>query len=157
MTPETTFHRVLWDDADKREGHAQPDDAMTIRPDDQIRRVVLCSGKVYYDLYETRTQEGIDDVYLMRVEQLYPFPARSLIEELGRFKQAEIIWCQEEPRNQGSWHFIEPNIEWVLDHINAKHKRPRYAGRTASASTATGQLSRHLEEQRALVEEALTG
>ena len=128
-----------------------------LKPDDQIKRVVLCSGKVYYDLYETRQEEGLDDVYLLRVEQLYPFPARALIEELGRFKQAEFIWCQEEPRNMGSWHYIDPNIEWVLDHIDAKHTRSRYAGRAASASTATGLLSRHLQEQKALVEEALTG
>jgi 2-oxoglutarate dehydrogenase E1 component len=157
LTPDTTFHRVLWDDADKREGHSLPGDAIAIKPDDQIKRVVLCSGKVYYDLYETRQAEGIDDVYIMRVEQLYPFPARSLIEELGRFKQAQIIWCQEEPRNMGAWQYIEPNIEWVLGHVDAKHDRARYAGRAAAASTATGQLSRHLQEQQALIEEALTG
>ena len=157
MTPDTTFHRVLWDDADERNGASRPDDAIALKPDDQIKRVVLCSGKVYYDLYEHAQEEGIDDVYLMRVEQLYPFPARALIEELGRFKQSEFVWCQEEPRNMGSWHYIEPNIEWVLDHIDAKHHRARYAGRAASASTATGQLSRHVQEQKALVEEALTG
>ncbi|MFT7575151.1 MAG: 2-oxoglutarate dehydrogenase E1 component [Alphaproteobacteria bacterium] len=157
FTPDTTFHRVLWDDSDASDGNTPPEDGITLKPDDQIKRVVLCSGKVYYDLYETRQEEGIDDVYIMRVEQLYPFPARALIEELGRFKQAEIVWCQEEPKNMGSWHFIEPNIEWVLDHLDAKHRRARYAGRSASASTATGQLSRHLLEQKALVEEALTG
>ena len=157
MTPDTTFHRVLWDDAEFRNGHEPQEGEVRLKPDDQIRRVVMCSGKVYYDLYETRAAEGIDDVYLMRLEQLYPFPARALIEELGRFPQAEIIWCQEEPRNMGSWHFVDPNIEWVLDHIDAKHKRARYAGRAAAASTATGLLSRHNQEQKALVEEALTG
>ena len=91
----------------------------------------------------------------MRVEQLYPFPARALIAELGRFPSAEIVWCQEEPRNMGAWSFIEPNLEWVLQHIRAKHLRPRYVGRAAAAATATGQLSRHLQEQKTLVEEAL--
>lgn len=157
MTPDTTFHRVLWDDSDAGAGHTPAADAIKLKPDEQIKRVVLCSGKVYYDLYETRQEEGIDDVYLLRVEQLYPFPARSLIEELGRFDQAEFVWCQEEPRNMGAWQFIEPNIEWVLDHINAKHGRARYVGRAAAASTATGLLSRHIQEQKALVWEALTG
>ena len=81
--------------------------------------MVLCSGKVYYDLYEAREAAGIDDVYLMRVEQLYPFPARALITELSRFPQAEMVWAQEEPKNMGAWSFIEPNIEWVLQHTAA--------------------------------------
>jgi len=155
LTPDTTFHRLLWDDSDR----SKADDKQAkvrLKPDDQIRRVVMCSGKVYYDLYEAREAAGLDDIYLLRVEQLYPFPARAMIEELGRFAQAEMVWCQEEPRNMGSWHFIEPNIEWVLDHIDAKHSRPRYAGRAAAASTATGQLSRHVHEQKTLVEDALT-
>jgi 2-oxoglutarate dehydrogenase E1 component len=118
---------------------------------------VLCTGKVYYDLYDSREAAGIDDVYILRVEQLYPFPARALMHELGRFPHAEIIWCQEEPKNMGAWSFIEPNLTWVLERINAQHKRPFYAGRPASASTATGQLSKHLHEQKTLVETALTG
>jgi 2-oxoglutarate dehydrogenase E1 component len=150
----TSFHRVLWDGADRNHDHF---DASTVelKPDNEIRRVVLCSGKVYYDLYEMRHELGIDDVYLMRVEQLYPFPARALMAELGRFPNAEFVWCQEEPRNMGAWTFIEPNLEWVLQHIRAKHLRPRYVGRAAAASPATGQLSRHLQEQKTLVEEAL--
>ena len=91
-------------------------------PDDKIRRVVLCSGKVYYDLYEEREKRGIDDVYLLRVEQLYPFPTKALVTELSRFKQAEIVWCQEEPRNMGAWTFVEPYLEWVLNQIGAKHR-----------------------------------
>ena len=96
MGPGTTFHRVLWDDAQSR-----PGEKIKLKPDDEIRRVVLCSGKVYYDLYEAREAAGIDDVYLMRVEQLYPFPARALIAELSRFPQAEIVWAQEEPQEHG--------------------------------------------------------
>jgi 2-oxoglutarate dehydrogenase E1 component len=152
MGPGTTFHRLLWDDAEHK-----PDEKIKLVSDEKIKRVVLCSGKVYYDLYDAREAAGIDNVYLLRVEQLYPFPARALMHELGRFTQAEVIWCQEEPKNMGAWSFIEPNLTWVLERIDAKHKRPSYAGRPASASTATGQLSKHLYEQKTLVEAALTG
>ena len=116
---------------------------------------MLCSGKVYYDLYEEREKRGISDIYLLRMEQLYPFPARTLIQELSRFKDAEMVWCQEEPRNMGAWSFIEPNLSWVLEHIDAKHKRPRYAGRPSSAATATGLMSKHVRELKAFLDEAL--
>ena len=148
--PGTTFHRVLWDDA-----QALPDQPIKLVKDSKIRRVVMCTGKVYYDLYEEREKRGIDDIYLMRLEQLYPFPARAMITELGRFKQAEMIWCQEEPKNMGAWSFIEPNIEWTLDQIKAKHGRARYAGRHASAATATGLMSMHLKELQEFLDEAL--
>jgi 2-oxoglutarate dehydrogenase E1 component len=148
--PGTSFHRVLWDDA-----QFLPDQAIKLKPDAEIKRVVLSSGKVYYDLYEEREKRGIDDVYLLRVEQLYPFPARALIQELTRFSEAEMVWCQEEPKNMGAWSFIEPNLSWVLDHIEAKHKRPRYAGRPASASTAAGLARKHKLELKTLLDEAL--
>jgi 2-oxoglutarate dehydrogenase E1 component len=146
----SSFHRVLWDDA--QYGNSET----TLKPDDQIRRVVMCSGKVYYDLLEKRDAEGIDDIYLMRIEQFYPFPAQSAVRELERFKSAEMIWCQEEPKNQGAWTFIEPNLEWVLSRIGATHTRPRYVGRAATASPATGLASQHKAQQEALVTEALT-
>jgi 2-oxoglutarate dehydrogenase E1 component len=92
----------------------------------------------------------------MRLEQFYPFPAQSMVHELQRFKAAEVVWCQEEPKNQGAWFFVEPNIEWVLGHVGGKETRPRYVGRAASASPATGLASRHKAEQDALVNEALT-
>ena len=148
--PGSSFHRLLWDDA-----QFLPDQAIKLVPDDKIRRVVLCSGKVYYDLYDEREKRGVDDVYLLRMEQLYPFPARALIQELGRFKDAEMVWCQEEPKNMGAWSFVEPNLEWVLEHIGAKHKRPRYAGRPSSAATATGLMSKHTRELKAFLDEAL--
>jgi 2-oxoglutarate dehydrogenase E1 component len=148
--PGTSFHRVLWDDA-----QFLPDQAIKLKPDAEIKRVVLSSGKVYYDLYEEREKRGIDDVYLLRVEQLYPFPARALIQELTRFSEAEMVWCQEESKNMGAWSFIEPNLSWVLDHIEAKHKRPRYAGRPASASTAAGLARKHQLELKTLLDEAL--
>ena len=152
MGPGTTFHRLLWDDAQHKRGQK-----IKLVPDEKITRVVLSSGKVYYDLYDARETADINDVYLLRVEQLYPFPARALMHELFRFKQAEIIWCQEEPKNMGAWNFIQPNLEWVLERIETKHRRVRFAGRPASASTATGLLSKHLHEQKTLVAEALMG
>ena len=151
FTDGSTFHRVLWDDAQR--GHS----TQTLRPDAEIRRVVMCSGKVYYDLLAERDTRGLDDVYLLRVEQLYPVPTLPLTAELSRFKGAEFVWCQEEPRNQGAWTFIEPEIEAVLVKIGATHSRPRYAGRTVSASPATGLASRHKFEQQSLVNDALGG
>jgi 2-oxoglutarate dehydrogenase E1 component len=115
----------------------------------------MCSGKIYYDLYEEREKRGIDDIYLLRLEQLYPFPAKALITELSRFRNAEWVWCQEEPKNMGAWSFIEPYLEWVFAHIAARHARARYAGRPASASPATGLMSKHLAQLEALLEEAL--
>ncbi len=150
FTTGSSFHRVLWDDAQK--GNSDT----TLVADKKIKRVVMCSGKVYYDLLEERDARGIDDIYLMRIEQFYPFPAHSLINELERFKGAEMVWCQEEPKNQGAWTFIEPNIEWVLSRIGAKHTRPIYVGRATSASPATGLASQHKAQQEALVNEALT-
>jgi len=150
FTSGSSFHRVLWDDAEQGSSDTK------LVSDKKIKRLVMCSGKVYYDLLEERDNRGIKDIYLMRVEQFYPFPAISLVKELERFKQAEIIWCQEEPKNQGAWTFIEPNIEWVLDRIDAKHKRPIYVGRATSASPATGLASQHKAQQAALVNDALT-
>jgi 2-oxoglutarate dehydrogenase E1 component len=150
MGPDTSFHRILWDDA-----QFLPDEKIKLVADDKIRRVVLCSGKVYYDLYEEREQRGIDDIYILRVEQLYPFPTKAVATELTRFKQAEIVWCQEEPRNMGSWFFVDTFLQWVLNQIGAAHKRPRYAGRPASASTAVGLMSKHLAQLKQFMEEAL--
>src|SRR5204863_5133979 len=101
LGPDASFHRLLWDDA-----QLLPNEKIKLVSDDKIRRVVLCAGKVYYDLHEEREKRGIDDVYLLRLEQLYPVPLKALVTELGRFKNAEIVWCQEEPRNLGAWHFI---------------------------------------------------
>jgi len=150
FTTGSSFHRVLWDDAEKGNSDTQ------LVADDKIKRVVMCSGNVYFDLLEERDARGIDDVYLLRIEQFYPFPAISLVKELERFKEAEMVWCQEEPKNQGVWSFIEPNIEWVLNRIGARHQRPVYAGRATSASPATGLASQHKAQQAALVNEALS-
>ncbi|WP_299363259.1 2-oxoglutarate dehydrogenase E1 component [uncultured Paracoccus sp.] len=145
----STFHRVLCDDADRGKVDFR------LAPDDKVRRVVICSGKVYYDLMAARDEAGLEDVYLLRLEQFYPFPNHSLSKELERFRDADVVWCQEEPKNQGGWTFVEPNIEWVLDRIGARCKRAIYAGRHAAASVATGLASRHKAEQEALVNAAL--
>jgi 2-oxoglutarate dehydrogenase E1 component len=150
MAAGTTFHRLLWDDAQMLLG-----EKITLLPDDKIRRVVLCTGKVYYDLYEEREKRGIEDVYLLRVEQLYPFPSKALVQELSRFKQAEVVWCQEEPRNMGAWFFVDTFIEWVLNQVGAKQRRARYAGRPAAAATATGLMSKHLAQIKQLLDDAL--
>jgi 2-oxoglutarate dehydrogenase E1 component len=150
LGPDTSFHRLLWDDAQR-----SADDPIKLVPDAEIRRVVVCSGKVYYDLYDEREKRGINDVYLLRIEQLYPFPTKALMTELTRFKDAEIVWCQEEPRNQGAWVFVDIFLEWVLNQIGGKHRRARYAGRPASASTAVGQMSQHQAQLKNFLEEAL--
>jgi len=150
MAEGSSFHRVLWDDAEYGNSETR------LAKDEKIRRVVLCAGKVYFDLLAERDARGIGDVYLMRLEQFYPFPALSLTRELARFRNADVVWCQEEPKNQGAWFFVEPNIEWVLGRIGARVGRPIYAGRPASASPATGLASQHKTEQTALVDAALT-
>jgi 2-oxoglutarate dehydrogenase E1 component len=150
MGPGTSFHRILWDDAQSLSG-----EKIKLVADDLIRRVVVCSGKVNYDLYDEREKRGIDDIYLLRLEQLYPFPTKALMTELSRFKQAEIVWCQEEPRNMGGWVFVDIFLEWVLNQIGAKHRRARYAGRPAAASTAVGQMSLHLAQLKQFLEDAL--
>jgi 2-oxoglutarate dehydrogenase E1 component len=142
MGPGSSFHRILWDSG-------------KTAPDKDIRRVVLCSGKVYYDLYEEREKREITDVQILRVEQLYPFPHKPLKTELSRFPGAEVVWCQEEPKNMGPWTTVLPEIESVMADMGLKQQRLRYAGRPAAASPATGLLRRHLKEQAALVEDAL--
>ncbi|NBX53183.1 MAG: 2-oxoglutarate dehydrogenase E1 component [Proteobacteria bacterium] len=126
-----------------------------LNADDKIRRVVLCSGKVYYDLIEAREAGKINDVAIIRLEQLYPFPAQELTIELKKYKNAEIIWCQEEPKNMGAWKFVDDLIEEVLTANKHKNSRAKYVGRIASASPATGYGSYHSREQKKLIDEAL--
>ncbi len=146
----TSFHRILWDDAETLK-----DQPIKLVADDKIRRVVMCSGKVYFDLYEEREKRGLTDIYLLRVEQLYPWPHKALIQELARFKSAEFVWCQEEPMNMGAWTYAQPNIDRVLDYLKATNAKASYAGRNPSASTATGLMSRHLKELKDFLEVAL--
>ena len=118
--------------------------------------MVLCSGKVYFDLLEERDKRNAMDTYLLRLEQLYPFPSRALEKELERFKHADIVWCQEEPKNMGAWFFVNPLIEQVMLDLRMKQTRPGYAGRASAAAPATGLFKRHLTEQSTLVDAALT-
>ena len=147
----SSFHRLLWDDAEKNPELAG---GVKLSPDDQIRRVVMCSGKVYYDLLDAREKKGVTDVYILRLEQFYPWPMQSIRKELARFKNAELVWCQEEPKNMGGWTFVDPWIELSLKTIDISAKRARYVGRPASASTAAGLMSRHLKELEAFTTEA---
>jgi 2-oxoglutarate dehydrogenase E1 component len=126
-----------------------------IAPEEKVKRVVLCTGKVYYDLLQERRDKGVNDVAIVRVEQLYPFPAKSLAAALAPYKNAEVVWCQEEPENMGAWTFIDRRIEKVLDEVGIKAKRPRYVGRAEAASPATGLAKVHAQQQEALVREAL--
>ena len=142
MGPGTRFRRVLPEcDAIGRNG--------------PVRRVVLCCGKVYYDLLEERRKRGLDDVAILRIEQLYPFPHERIAGLIDPTPEAEVIWCQEEPRNMGFWSFVAPRLQAILEQIGHARPRPRYAGRAAAASPATGLLRTFLREQEALVNEAL--
>src|SRR5262249_14181965 len=138
----TSFHRVI--------GEGE-----TIAADDEVRRVALCSGKIYFDLLKARAATGEKRVALVRGEQLYPFPLDSLAKLLQRYRNAEIVWCQEEPRNMGAWSFVDRRIEEVLTGLDVAAKRPRFAGRAEAASPATGLFKRHVEEQTHLVADAL--
>ena len=126
-----------------------------LKSDSEIRRVVICSGKVYFDLLDEREKRGLDDIYLLRMEQLYPWPMKSMMTELARFPSAELVWCQEEPKNMGGYMFADPWLELTLEKLNGQARRVRYAGRPATASTAAGLMSKHLKELDALLEAAL--
>jgi 2-oxoglutarate dehydrogenase E1 component len=143
LGPGTFFRRTI-------------DETDPLVEDQKVMRVVLCSGKVYYDLRQARRERKIRDVAIVRVEQLYPFPAKALADSIGRYKYADVVWCQEEPQNMGAWNFVDRRIEQVLAGLDGKAKRARYVGRPEAASTATGLLKRHNAEQAKLVDEALS-
>jgi 2-oxoglutarate dehydrogenase E1 component len=142
MGEGTSFHRVI--------GETGP-----LAADEKVRRVVLCSGKVYFDLAKARAAFRDDRVALVRIEQLYPFPAKTLAKTLARWRNAEIVWCQEEPENMGAWNFLDRRIERVLGGLDIAAKRPCFVGRAAAAAPATGLFKRHLDEQARLVADAL--
>ena len=123
--------------------------------DAKVRRVVVCTGKVYYDLLQTREDKNIDDVVILRVEQLYPWPKETLVKEIAKYKNAEVVWCQEEPANMGAWTFVDRRLEYALEGLDIKSKRPVFAGRSPAASPATGLMKIHVKEQNQLVEWAL--
>jgi 2-oxoglutarate dehydrogenase E1 component len=151
MMPGTSFHRVLRDQAEVVPG------ATTVKlvADDKIKRVVLCSGKVYFDLMEEREKRGETRIQILRLEQLYPFPENVLAQELARFPKAELVWCQEEPQNQGAWNFVRDRIAETVSKLGGKAV-PRYAGRPEYASTAAGLMKQHLAELAQFLNEALS-
>jgi 2-oxoglutarate dehydrogenase E1 component len=139
----STFHAVI--------GEIDP-----IAPPAQVRRVVLCSGKVYYDLLAERRSRGIDTIAILRLEQIYPFPVLTLPKLLAPYENADIVWCQEEPENMGAWRFLDRRLEQVLSKLDGPARRPIYVGRVEAASPATGLAKVHAAEQAALVNRALT-
>ena len=147
---KNSFHRVLWDHAiDPKE-----DSFIKLKKSDKIRKVILCSGKVYFDLLEAREKLKKDDVVIFRIEQLYPFPVKPLVKEIKKYaKNAKYYWCQEEPKNMGAWLLVRDYIQWTLKYIGAKNKEVMYIGRNPAASPATGYAKRHLAQQRAIIDQ----
>jgi 2-oxoglutarate dehydrogenase E1 component len=143
MGPGTHFARVL-------------PEVDQLVADDEVRRLVLCTGKVYYDLLQDRRDRGIDDVALVRVEQLYPWPRALIIEQLQKYSNAQLVWCQEEPANAGAWTFVLPRMINILEELKRDAILPTFVGRKASASPATGLFKIHDKEQRLLCEQALS-
>ena len=151
MLPGSSFHRVFRDQAEVVPGAT----TVKLAGDADIKRVILCTGKVYFDLMEGREKRGENRIQILRIEQLYPFPDQVLALELNRFPKADLVWCQEEPRNQGAWTFVAPRIEDTVAHLGGSAK-PRYVGRPEYASTAAGLASQHAAELKAFLNEALT-
>ena len=132
----------------------------TVLPDPQFpedaKRIILCSGKIFYDLLAERSRQNRADVAIIRLEQLYPFPHHPLVEQLARHPDADqVIWCQEEPQNNGAWNFVDRKIERALRECNHRVSRPEYVGRDSAASPATGLSSVHTAQQEKLVQSAL--
>jgi len=144
-----SFHRVLWDHAiDPKENSF-----IKLKKSNEIRKVILCSGKIYFDLLEGREKSKKDDVVLIRIEQLYPFPVKSLVKEIKAYKNnAKFYWCQEEPKNMGAWFSVRDYIQWTLDYIGVNNNQISYIGRDTAASPATGYAKRHLSQQKEIIE-----
>ncbi len=152
FTKKNTFHRVLLDHAELKEYNL-----IKLKKDKKIKKVVFCSGKIYFDLLEAREKLKNDEIFFVRIEQLYPFPVKTLAQELKRFrKKAKFYWCQEEPQNMGAWNTAKNYIEWTLDHIKAENKEVRYIGRQPAASPATGYLKKHLAQQKEIIEKVFS-
>ena len=152
FTKQNSFHRVLSDRAEYSAYNLIP-----LAKDDEIEKVILCSGKVYFDLVDERENLKANKVQIVRIEQLYPFPVKTLARHISRFKNAKkFVWCQEEPYNMGAWNHVEPYINRTLEYIKAHSTNVIYTGRTPSASPATGFLKKHLAQQLEIVNKAIT-
>ena len=147
---KSSFHRVLEDDAYYKEKKL-----ISLKKDSKIRKVVMCSGKIYYDLIEQREITKTDDVIFVRLEQLYPFPAKTLANILKRYSKAEFIWCQEEPMNMGAWNTVRNYIDRTLEMVNFGDKSVKFVGRKAASTTATGNFNKHLAQQNKILEKIL--
>ena len=147
---KNSFHRVL-------EDHAYIKDSKIIElvKDKKIERVVMCSGKIYFDLLEAREKSKNNRLTILRIEQLYPFPAKTLAKILKRYQNANFIWCQEEPKNMGAWNTVRNYIDRTLEMVNFGDKSVKYVGRKASSTTATGNLNKHLAQQKEILEKIL--
>jgi 2-oxoglutarate dehydrogenase E1 component len=142
FTGESHFKRILSDPSPPK--------------DEDVKRLVLCTGKLAYELIEARDKAGDKHISIVRIEQLYPFPGEALLARLKRMTNLEeLVWAQEEPKNQGYWTHVEPRIERRLGEAGLQPKRPIYAGREPAASPATGLAKRHAAEQAALIADAL--
>ena len=150
FTTKSTFHRVLNDDAYKKNSGL-----IKLKKEDEIKKVVMCSGKIYYDLLEAREKLENSNVVFIRIEQLYPFPAKTLANLLKKYEKAEFIWCQEEPKNMGAWNTMRNYIDRTLEIIHFTKDKVKYVGRKASSSTATGNLNKHLAQQNEILEKIL--
>jgi len=150
FTKKNSFHRVL-------EDHSYLEDSglIKLKNDKKIEKVVICSGKIYFDLIEAREKAKNDKVVFIRIEQLYPFPAKTLALGLKRYKNAKFFWCQEEPQNMGPWNTVRNYIERTLEIIQSKSDKLKYIGRKPSASTATGNLNKHLAQQKEILEKVV--
>ena len=150
FTTKNTFHRVLDDDA-----YSKSKNLIKLKKDTEIKKVVMCSGKIYYDLIEAREKLQNNYVVFIRIEQLYPFPAKTLANLLKKYENSEFIWCQEEPKNAGAWNTVRNYIDRTLEIIYFTKDKVKYVGRKASSSTATGNLNKHLAQQKEILEKIL--
>jgi len=152
FSKKNTFHRVLNDHADFKKYGLIP-----LKEDKKIKKVILCSGKIYFDLIESREKIKNNEIFILRLEQLYPFPVKTLAKELKRFKKnSKFYWCQEEPQNMGAWNSARNYIQWSLDYIKAENREVNYIGRKHAASPATGHAKKHLAQQKEIIEKVLS-
>jgi len=151
FTKNTSFHRVLQDRA-----YTNEYGLIKLKNDNKIEKVIICSGKIYFDLVDAREKKRNDRVVFIRLEQIYPFPVKRLGKELKRYaKNADIYWCQEEPKNMGAWNTVNHYINRTLEIINFSNKNVEYIGRRPSATTATGNLNKHLAQQKEILEKVV--
>tara|TARA_Y100001970_G_scaffold34916_2_gene43183 strand:+ start:2135 stop:5032 length:2898 start_codon:yes stop_codon:yes gene_type:complete len=151
FTKKNSFHRILEDSA-----YLKDNKLIELSKNKKIKKVVMCSGKIYFDLLDAREKAKNDRVVFIRVEQLYPFPVKQLAKQLKKYENAKFYWCQEEPMNMGAWNTARHYIDRTLNIIQAKGENVRYVGRNAAASPATGNLNKHLAEQKEILEKVIS-